>query len=125
LVVPDLPEQGLSNICTNFSIKLSAEKLIDLIEEKAEGKKVIVIGFSLGAQLIIQMLSMKPDLINYAIINSALVRPISFAKKLIRPSIRLTFPLIKNKLFSNVQAKTVIVHKDYFEKYYKESCQMK
>lgn len=68
---------------------------------------------------------MKPDLINYAIINSALVRPISFAKKLIRPSIRLTFPLIKNKSFSKVQAKTLYVHKDYFEKYYKESCQMK
>jgi hypothetical protein len=29
----------MSNIGTNFSIKLSAEKLIDIIEEKAEGKK--------------------------------------------------------------------------------------
>jgi pimeloyl-ACP methyl ester carboxylesterase len=71
-VVPDLPEQGLSTDGTKFSIKSSAEKLIDLIEEIAKEKKVIVIGFSLGAQITIQMLSMSPDLIDYAIINSAL-----------------------------------------------------
>lgn len=124
-VVPDLPEQGLSTHKTNFSIKCSAEKLISLIEDKAKGKKVIVIGFSLGAQVTIQMLSMKPDLIDYAIINSALVRPLSFAKKWISPSVRLTFPLIKNKSFSKIQAKTLYVNKDYFEKYYQESCQMK
>lgn len=124
-VVPDLPEQGLSTDGTRFSIKSSAEKLIDLIEEKAKGKKVIVIGFSLGGQVTIQMLSMKPDVIDYAIINSALVRPISFAKKWIRPSIRLTYPLIKNQSFSKIQAKTLYLDKDHFEKYYQESCQMK
>jgi pimeloyl-ACP methyl ester carboxylesterase len=124
-VVPDLPEQGLSNDGTKFSINRSAEKLIDLIEEKAKGKNVIVIGFSLGAQVTIQMVSLKPDLIDYAIINSALVRPISFAKKIVRPSIKLTFPLIKNQWFSKVQAKTLYIDKEYFEKYYQESCQMK
>ena len=96
-----------------------------MIEEKAEGKKVIVIGFSLGAQVTIQMLSMRPDLIDYAIINSALVRPMSYAKKWIRPSIRLTYPLVKNRWFSKVQSKTLYVDKEYFEKYYDESSQMK
>ncbi len=124
-VAIDLPEQGLSNHKENFSIRFSAEKIIELIEKISNGKEVIVIGFSLGAQVTIQMLSIKQDLINYAIINSALVRPIPFAKKLIRPSIKLTFPMIKNKSFSKLQAKTLYVNKEYFEKYYKESCQMK
>lgn len=125
-IVPDLPEHGLNNYDDiRFSIKSSAEELLKLIEEKARGKKVIVIGFSLGSQVIIQMVSMKPDLIDVAIINSALVRPISYAKKLIQPSIRLSFPIIKNRWFSKLQAKTLYVGEDYFEKYYEESCQMK
>ena len=33
--------------------------------------------------------------------------------------------MIKNKSFSKIQAKTLYVNKDYFEKYYQESCQMK
>jgi pimeloyl-ACP methyl ester carboxylesterase len=124
-IVPDLPEHGLNNNEVDFSIKGSAEELIKLIEEKARGKRVILIGFSLGSQVIIQLISMKPDLIDFAIINSALVRPISYAKKWIQSSIRLSFPLIKNRCFSKLQAKTLYVSEDYFGKYYKESCQMK
>jgi len=71
-IVPDLPVQGQSTNGTNFSIKSSAEQLIDLIEEKGTEKEINVIGFSLRAQITIQMLSMKPDLINHAMINSAL-----------------------------------------------------
>ena len=68
---------------------------------------------------------MKPDLIDFAIINSASVRPISFAKNIIKPTIQITFPLIKKRWFSKLQAKTLYVSEDYFEKYYEESCQMK
>lgn len=121
----DLPEQGKSNYTENFSIQLSAKEVNKLIEKIANGKKVIVIGFSLGAQVTIQMLSINPHLINFAFINSALVRPNSFVRKMIRPSIKITFPLVKNKSFSKLQAKTLYVEKKYFETYYKESSQMK
>lgn len=125
VVVPDLPEQGLSANVGKFSIEYSAEQLNKLIIEKGTGKKVIVIGFSLGAQIAIQMLSMQPQLIDYAIINSALVRPSPLAKLLIKPTIRLTYPLVRNRSFARLQAKTLYVHHNYFEKYYRESCQMK
>ncbi len=124
-VAIDLPEQGKSKQMNNFSIKFSAEKVIELIENIANKKKVLVIGFSLGAQVVVQMLSMKSNLIDYAMINSALVRPFSFVKKLISPSVKLTFPLIRNKSFSKLQAKTLYVDKEYFEIYYKESSLMK
>src|SRR5699024_12389467 len=71
------------------------------------------------------MLSMNPNLINDAIINSSLVRPSPLTLKLIRPSIKLTFPLIKNKSFSKLQAKTLYIGKEYFETYDKESSTMK
>lgn len=124
-VTIDLPEQGKSKQMDHFSIRESAEKIIELIEKIANGKKVIVIGFSLGAQVAIQMLSMNADLISNAVINSALVRPNAFFEKLIRPSIKLTYPLIGNRYFSKLQSKTLYVGEEYFETYYKESSQMR
>jgi len=121
----DLPEHGKSNELKPFSIKSSAERITSLIEETAAGKEIIVVGFSLGAQVSIQMLSMKPNLIDYAIINSALVRPSPFTLKLIRPSIKLSHPLVKNKFFSKLQAKTLYIGKEYFNSYYEESSAMK
>lgn len=105
----DLPEQGASRNTENFSIQLSAEKVNRLIEKIADGKKIIVIGFSLGAQVTIQMLSNNSNLINFAIVNSALARPNSFIRKMIKPSIKLFFPLVKNKTFSKLQASTGII----------------
>lgn len=121
----DLPEQGASKCTENFAIQSSAEKVNELIGKTANGKKVIVVGFSLGAQIIIQMLSINSDLIDYAFINSALVRPNLFLRKMIKPSIKLTFPLVKNKYFSKLQAKTLYINEDYFDTYYKDSSQMK
>ncbi|GGH11577.1 alpha/beta fold hydrolase [Paenibacillus segetis] len=122
-LVPDLPGHGSSS-STSFSIRNSAEQIIDLIQAKAHGTQVIVIGFSLGAQIAIQILSMNADLVDYAIINSALVRPIPFANKMISPSIKLTYGLTKNRSFSKLQAKQLYIDQEMFETYYKETCQM-
>jgi len=119
-LVPDLAEHGGSR-GDLFSINESADQIAGLIAKKGKGKIVIVIGFSLGAQVLIAMLSKNPQIIDYAMINSALVRPISF-KKLLLKSIMLTHPLIKNKVFSKIQAKSMYIPKDYFDIYYQESC---
>ncbi|MDN4493449.1 alpha/beta fold hydrolase [Ureibacillus aquaedulcis] len=124
-IVPILPEHGLNNHEIHFSIKGSAEEVIRLIEEKSNGKKIILIGFSLGSQVIIQILSMKPNLIDTAIINSALVRPMAYAKHLINPLIKLSMPFVTNRFFSKLQAKTLYIDEEYFERYYEESVQVK
>ncbi|NRD79860.1 alpha/beta hydrolase [Bacillus sp. BRMEA1] len=121
----DLPEQGGSKHTENFTIQYSAEKVNELIEKVANGKEIIVVGFSLGAQITIQMLSMNPRLIDYAFINSALVRPNLFLRKMIGPLNKLTYTLVKNKSFSKLQAKTLYIDEEYLETYYKESTQMK
>lgn len=123
-VTVDLPEQGMNKHQHPFSIEKSAYEIIELINKLANRKTVTVIGFSLGAQVLIHMLSRKPNLIDCAIINSALVIPSKYGKKLIDPLVRLTFPLIKNKMFSKLQAKTLFISEKYFEKYYNETRQM-
>lgn len=48
------------------------------IEEKREGKFIVTKNFSLGSQVTLSMLSKKQDLIDFAMINSSLVKPIPF-----------------------------------------------
>lgn len=122
-LVPDLPGHG-RNSGIAFSIIGSAELMINLIDTKAAGKPVILIGFSLGAQVALQILSMRPHSIDYAIINSALVRPIPLANQIIRPTIRLTHWLTKLRGFSKLQARQLYISADQFETYYRETCQM-
>lgn len=121
----DLPGHGRSSIEEKFSIVSAAEQVIDLVEAKANGKRIIVIGFSLGAQVLVQMLSMKPDLVDDAMIHSAAVRPNVLATQLIAPVLRATFPLVKNKTFSKWQAKALFIREADFERYYEDSLQLK
>lgn len=120
----DLPEQGENKGSGLFSIADSARKINALLEKLKNGKKVIVIGFSLGAQVAIQMLSEQRTLIDYAMINSALVRPMPYLKKLIKPAVSLTHPLTSNRTFAKLQAKTLHIGEGYFEQYYQASSEM-
>jgi pimeloyl-ACP methyl ester carboxylesterase len=122
-LVPDLPEHGKSGSEQLFTINLSAEKIIELLEQKGKDKRVIAVGFSLGAQVLISILGKKPHLIDYAIINSALVRPISLSKMMIH-LLSITYPLVKNKAFSKIQAKSMYVDESHFDTYYQESCRL-
>lgn len=124
-VVVDLPTQGKSSHLNDFSIKTSAEMIINLIQKLTNNNKVIVIGFSLGAQVIVQMLSMTRDLIDYAMINSALVRPNPLMKKWISPSLKLTYPLIKVRSFAKLQSKALYISNEDFDMYFNESSKMK
>lgn len=122
-LVPDLPGHGASSGIP-FSVHHCAEEILALINARAHGKPVIVIGFSLGAQVTIQMLSLNSELIDYAIVNSALTNPIPFANKMIRPTVKWTHWLTRSRYFAKLQAKQLFIGIDMFEKYYEQSCAM-
>lgn len=124
ILVPDLPGHGNSREEHYISIKKCAEEIINLIETKANGKKVIIIGFSHGAQVVVEILSIKPQIIDYAIINSALTRPMKFTNICIKPILKMSYGLIKNKKFSKLQAKSMSISEDYFDVYYNDSIAM-
>lgn len=124
-VTVDLPEQGKSTKAGFFSIQQSAVQVMEVIEKLANGKETAVVGFSLGAQIVIQMLSDYPRAIQYAVINSAFVKRNRIAEKVLVPLTYAAFPLVKNKMFAKLQAKALFVNDDDFEKYFSESRQMK
>lgn len=53
-IVPDLPGHGHSASSTIFSINESALKIIEIIEAKRKNRTVTAVGFSLGAQVLIE-----------------------------------------------------------------------
>jgi pimeloyl-ACP methyl ester carboxylesterase len=85
-VMPDLPEQGLSLNEKPFTIKQSAELMAEVIKEHAHNGKAHVVGISEGAQVLVELLSIAPELVDHAIVCGALVRPV-FGSWLLRPLI--------------------------------------
>ncbi len=75
-LIPDLPEQGQSIEEKPFSISGSANLISDLIRTRAHGGKAFVVGLSEGAQITVKLLTQSPELVERAIVSSALIKPI-------------------------------------------------
>lgn len=115
-LVPELLNMN-DTYADGFTIDKTAQDLIPLIESVGKDKPVSIIGFSIGAQIAISALSNSPDMFSSAMINSALVKPIPFAKILTKAMLP-TLPLTKNRTFSDIQAKSMYIEQKYLETYY-------
>jgi pimeloyl-ACP methyl ester carboxylesterase len=74
LLVPDLPEHGRSAAIKPFTISDSVTSIAELIRTQAHGGKAHVVGLSEGAQITVALLAKAPELVDHAIVSSALVR---------------------------------------------------
>lgn len=74
-LVPDLPEQGNSQEVKPFTIKFAADCVASLIRDTTRGGKAHVVGLSEGAQVVVELLSRHPDVIDHAVCSSAMLRP--------------------------------------------------
>lgn len=92
-LIPDLPEHGLSAGVRPFTIVDAASRVAELIHERAHGGRAYVIGISEGAQTIVQLLGSVPEVVDRAIISSALLHALPGLGKLGPRAIALTFRL--------------------------------
>ena len=94
LLAPDLPEHGRSADAGPLTIGNAARQVADLICERAHGGKAHLVGLSLGAQVGLQLLADRPELVNRAMLSGALVgRPgerSSYSRPFFRGLLRLT-----------------------------------
>jgi pimeloyl-ACP methyl ester carboxylesterase len=74
-LVPDLPEHGRSMEIRPFNMELAAEKAAQVIREGAHAGRAVVVGLSEGAQTAVQMLAIAPEVLERAVISSALLLP--------------------------------------------------
>ena len=92
-LVPDLPEQGQSVNEKPFSIQSSAAQIAELIRTRAHNGKAHVVGLSEGAQVTVALLASAPELVDHAMVSSALVRPLPGGKMMTPGLIGLTYRL--------------------------------
>lgn len=121
VVTPIIDGHGEDGEEEFISILDSATKLISYIDTQCNGKVFAVGGLSIGAQIVTEVLSQRENIAKYALIESALVYPIIGTTAMTIPAYKLCYGLIKKKWFSKMQAKTLCVSPDMFERYYQDS----
>ncbi len=106
LLIPDLPDHGKSKNDGAIDIQDSAERIAALIREKANGGRAHVVGHSLGAKIIVQLLATHPELVNRAVVASALFRSMPLLNMMLNmPAYRMTVRMLKNKTIMDMQAR--------------------
>ena len=92
--------------------------LQELLKHKTEGKQVILVGFSMGAQISVEMCASEPESFSHVMVNSGLVDPKPILQKMVVPLLPIFNILPKSRSFSMKQAKELYIGEQYFERYY-------
>ena len=104
------------------TIEENAARLIAYIDTHFGGRVMAIGGLSLGGQVVVEMLSQRPDICRYALLESALVKPMKLTAALIGPTFGMSYGLIKQAWFAKLQAAYLGIPKDLFEDYYRDTC---
>lgn len=118
LIVPILDGHGSEAQQPFISIQQCAQELLAYINDHYNGHIQVVSGFSLGAQIAVTLLSMKPDLCEYAMIESAMMQPVKLQNWSAYASVYAN-ALARKKWFNKFMYYTVFTDDYAFEDYYR------
>ena len=104
------------------TIEDHAARLISYIDTYFDGQILAIGGLSLGGQIAVEMLSQRKDICQYALLESALVKPMKLTHALIVPSFGMSYGMIKQKWFAKLQADYLGIPKALFDDYYRDTC---
>ena len=90
----------------------------ELRKHISEGQQVILVGFSMGAQISVEMCAREPEFFSHVMVNSGLIDPKPILQKLVVPLLPVFNLLPKSRSFSMKQAKELYINEQYFERYY-------
>ena len=120
LILPIL--DGHSGSDRDFtSIENNANEIIEYIDNNYNGNVKLIGGLSLGAQILLDILSKRDNICEYTIIESALMCPMKMTNRLIELLINMSYGLINKKWFSKLQFKSLKIKEELFDKYYIDS----
>ena len=107
-----------------FTIEDNAAKLISYIDAHFGGQVLAVSGLSLGGQIAVEMLSQRKDICQYALLESALVKPMKLTSALIGPTFGMSYGLIRQEWFSKLQADYLGIPRALFDDYFRDTCKI-
>ncbi|TDE67279.1 alpha/beta hydrolase [Streptococcus sp. KCJ4932] len=106
------------------SIEDNAKRLLNYIDKTYGGSVFLIAGLSLGGQILLEMLALRKDICQYAIVESAAIIPDKLRAGLVAPLFSMSFPLIKKKWFAKMQFRYLGIRADLFEHYYEDTVKL-
>ncbi len=100
------------------TIENNAREIISYIDENFDGHVLLAGGLSLGGQVLVEMLSQRNNICEFAAIESALVMPMRITEFFITPAFSLCYPLIKKRWFAKLQFESLHILSSLFEDYF-------
>ncbi len=123
VIIPIL--DGHAGIEEQFvSIEENAKKIITYIEKQCGGSVLLIGGLSLGGQVLVEILSQREKICNYALIESALVVPMKLTHMMINPVFGISYGLVKHRWFSKLQFKSLRIKETLYNSYYTDTCKI-
>lgn len=107
------------------SIEENASEIISYLDTHFGGQILLIGGLSLGAQVLLSVLSMRGDICRHALVESAAVLPSRLTASLIGPSVSASFGLIRNRQFALLQFRSLHMKPELFEDYYRDTCALR
>ena len=104
------------------SIEDNAARIIAHIDEHFGGKVLAICGLSLGGQIAVEMLTQRPDICSFMLLESTLVKPSKLTHALIKPTFGVSYGLIKQMWFAKMQAAYLGIPKKLFNDYFRDTC---
>ena len=104
------------------TIEENAAELIRWIDERLGGSVLLIGGLSLGAQVLLEMLSQRGDICRHAFVESAAVLPDKLTHALIGPAFGSSYGLMKRRSFAKLQFRSLHIKPELFEEYYRDTC---
>ena len=104
------------------TIEENAAEIISFLDERLSGSVLLIGGLSLGAQILIEMLSQRQDVCSFALIESAAVLPSRLTNALVAPTFGAAYGLVKNRGFARLQFQSLHMKPELFEDYYRDTC---
>lgn len=106
------------------TIEDNAAEIVSFIDERLNGEVLLIGGLSLGAQILLEILSQRGDICRHALVESAAVIPSRLTHALIAPAFGCSYGLIRNRAFARMQFASLRLRGDLFEDYYRDTCRI-
>ena len=115
-IIPDLPGFGRNNHIPWVSIKETARVIATLIEKNANGGQAHLVGISLGANVVMEILANHSKVVRRAVVSGLNVLPVS--NRLLKEAAQfLISPFMKSKIMMENNAHKLNIPGQKFEAY--------
>ena len=104
------------------TIEENAAQIIRFIDENCGGYVELLGGLSLGGQILLEILSQRPDICRRAVVESALVFPSRLTHAMIAPAFGICYGLVKKRWFAKLQFRSLRIQESLFNDYFRDTC---